>query len=95
MNVTEFGLASKSLINQLEKYDFSKGDKLSFDRDYFDEVHTCKKEAYYQVKSQQDVLNILSFFNIEPKVSSAHIDEIIKAQDLNITERLAFILRIA
>ena len=94
MNVTEFKKAIKSLINQLEKYDFVKGDKLWYDLDYFDKVVTKKNEAYFEVKSTEDVLDILSFFNFEPKVASKDLDKIIKDKDLNTAMGISLILQI-
>lgn len=93
MNVTEFTIAIKSLINQLEKYDFVKGDKLWYDLDYFDKVVTKKNEAYFEVKSTEDVLDILSFFNFEPQVVEKDIDKILKEKDINTAMGVALILQ--
>ena len=94
MNVTEFTNATKSLIKQLEKYDFVKGDKLWYDLDYFDKVVTKKNEAYFEVKSTEDVLDILSFLNFEPKVGEKDIDKILKEKDINTAIGVALILQI-
>ena len=94
MNVIDFTIATKSLIKQLEKYGFVKGEKLNFDLDYFDEVIISKNKAYYQVKSHEDVLDILAFFNFEPKVLTVDIDKIIAYKDLNIAMGISLILQI-
>ena len=91
----DFGIFSSFLPDGfLSHFDIVKGQKLNFDLDYFDEVIISKNKAYHQVKSHQDVLDILSFFNFEPKVASKDLDKIIKDKDLSTVMGISLILQI-